>query len=97
MFVSPAYAGTTTADFLKWERKSQDAFLQNSISMAGVIASQTDPAISKCLDKWYFESDAVAQSRNEEILKLMPEYAQFRPQAFVMAYIENACGRFDRN
>lgn len=94
---SSAHAGTTTADFLKWERKSQEAFLQNSISMAGVIASQINPEISKCLDKLYFKSETSAKERNQEILDLMPKYAEFRPQAFIMAYVEDICGRFDRS
>ena len=94
---SSAHAGTTTADFLKWERKSQEAFLQNSISMAGVIASQINPEISKCLDKLYFKSETIAKERNQEILNLMPKYAEFRPQAFIMAYVEDMCGRFDRS
>lgn len=94
---SSAHAGTTTADFLKWEKKSQEAFMQNSISMAGVIASQINPEISKCLDKLYFKSENTAKERNQDILSLMPKYAEFRPQAFIMAYIEDICGRFDRN
>lgn len=94
--VNPAYAGTTTADFLRWERKSQEAFLQNSISMAGVIASQTDRQIAKCIDEWYFANVELVKSRNTEILEVMPEYKEFDPQAFLLAYLESACGKFDR-
>ena len=90
---SSAYAGTTTADFLKWERKSQESFLQISISMAGVIASQIKPEASKCLDQWYFTSEELQSKRHDEILEIMPQYKDFDPHAFLLAYLEQACGK----
>ena len=90
---SSAHAGTTTADFLKWERKSQESFLQISISMAGVIASQIKPKASKCLDEWYFTSEELQSKRHDEILEIMPQYKDFDPHAFLLAYLEQACGK----
>ena len=89
-------AGTTTGDFLTWDANSQNAYLQNSISMAGVIASQAKPDIARCLDDWYFVDTATIQMRNTEILGIMASYREFKPQAVLLAVLEDVCGRFDR-
>ena len=91
--VSNANAGTTTSDFLKWERKSQEAFLQNSITMAGVIAAQSKPKISKCIDEWYFQSTDLRQRRHDEILMFMPKLKDYSPSAVVLAILNNVCGK----
>ena len=87
-------AGTTTADFLKWERKSQIAYLQISISMAGYIASQIRPDIGKCLNDWYYKTKTLQKQRQNEILKAMPKYKKYDPTAVVLGYLEGACGKF---
>ena len=48
------------------------------------------------MDDCYFKDDDTVQTRNQEMLDLMPEYVEFRPQAFILAYLEDVCGRFDR-
>ncbi len=65
--------------------------------MVGVVAAQTAPAIAGCLDEWYFASDTIAEERNAEILSVMVNYQEFDPQAFLLAYLENVCGEFERN
>jgi len=95
--IFPANAGTTTADFLKWERQSQESFLQNSISMVGVVASQASPQIAECLNGWYFQSSALAKERHAQILDVMPQYAEYDPQAVILAVLEGACGKFKKN
>ena len=94
---SNAAAQTTTADFLQWGRSSQDAFLQNSLSMAGVIASQTNPEIGRCLDEWYFTDAALREMRNGQILDEMQNLQEYLPQAVLLAIIEDVCGRYPRN
>ncbi|MEP4987393.1 MAG: hypothetical protein ABJV68_06840 [Paracoccaceae bacterium] len=88
-------AETTTADFLTWERSAQDSFIQTSLSMTGVLVSQVRPEMAKCLDSWYFESKAKQDIRHSEILDVMPQYAEFDPQAVLLGYIESVCGRID--
>lgn len=87
-----AKAETTTADFLKWEPGQQEAFFQATISMTGVIASQSNPEIARCLDQWYFVDDQTRQKRNQEILKLMPQFETFIPTAVILAVINDVCG-----
>ena len=68
--------------------------MQTSISMAGVIASQTRPETARCIDTWYYENEATKRTRHEEILQTMPDYAEFTPHAFLLAYLESVCGTF---
>lgn len=89
-----AIAGTTTADFLKWEKKAQVSFLQVSISMAAVIASQAKPKIARCLNDWYYKTKALQIQRQNEILHMMPKYKKYDPTAVLLGYIEGACGKF---
>ena len=92
---APAQAGTTTADFLKWEREAQESFLQISISMAGVIASQINQETAICMDEWYFGDKDLQQQRHAEILKIMPDYTTYDPHAVLMAYLESVCGKLN--
>ena len=87
-------AGTTTADFLKWEKKAQVSFLQVSISMAAVIAAQAKPKIASCLNDWYYKTKALQIQRQNEILQVMPNYKKYDPTAVLLGYIESACGKF---
>lgn len=91
---SSAMAGTTTADFLKWERKAQVSYLQISILMAGTVASQIRPDIARCIDNWYLKSKELQEKRHIEIIKIMPKYAEYSPTAVILGFIEQACGSF---
>ncbi|MEO1189599.1 MAG: hypothetical protein AAFW60_11050 [Pseudomonadota bacterium] len=90
-----AYAATTTADFLKWERSAQDSFFQISITMAATIAAQHRPQIAKCLEDWYFRNSELQDQRHDEILNQMPELTSYRPASVVLAFLEAACGKLD--
>ena len=96
LFCIPAYAETafTGEDFLGWDQSAQTGFVQTSVSMAGIIASQTKPEIARCIDGWYFASDAVLDQRNSEIIALIGENAGFHPSAVILAAIQRECGTF---
>lgn len=89
----PAWTATTTADFLKWDRKAQVFFLNTSVSMAGFIISQTNSKRAKCIQKWYFKSADVQSSRQNQILSEMRRYTEFHPNAVLVSLIERACGQ----
>ena len=91
---SVARAGTTTADFLKWERKAQASFFQASIGMAGVIASQINPKIAKCIDQWYFVPGPLQMQREEKMLMDMSAYGDYHPSAVILGFVQQACGDF---
>ena len=64
--------------------------------MAAVIASQATPEIARCLDDWYFVDADTMKTRNAEVLDVMASYLVFKPQAVLLAIVEDVCGRFDR-
>lgn len=61
--------------------------------MASAIASQTDKSIQKCLDDWYVSN---SDERNEQILKVIAENAEFPPTAVLVAIIEKKCGSYPK-
>jgi len=89
----PASAGTTTADFLTWERKAQVSFFSTSIAMAAFILVQTKPKSAQCIEAWYFKNKHIQEQRNFEFLAEMPKYKKFHPQAVILGFIEQACGK----
>lgn len=92
--IGSAQAGTTTSEFLKWERKNQESFLDISITMAGVIAAQSKPKVAKCLDGWYFESVELQDQRYQEILDFMPRLKEYSPTTVVLSILNDVCGEF---
>ncbi|MBL4829526.1 MAG: hypothetical protein JKY55_06535 [Aliivibrio sp.] len=89
-----AMAGFTAKKFLGWEKSAQDSFLQISISMAGVITTQTHTKMADCIDNWYFKDDETRFRRNKTILETMAKYLDHHPAGIVAASIERACGKF---
>lgn len=90
---APSFAdGLTAADVLNWPTDSQGFFLSTAVGMAGVIATQNDPAKAECLDEWYF---ADRSSANQEILAAMRRFPTYHPNGVLMAVIEKRCGSFD--
>ena len=85
----------TGNDFSNWERVSQDSYIQSSIMMAGVIASQIKPEISSCIDSWYFESESVKSTRNNEIRALVSQYSTYHPSGVILAAVQQECGAFE--
>lgn len=80
--------------FLAWDRAAQNGFINTSISMAGIIASQTKPAIAACIDDWYFQSPAIKAQRNDEIRQSIRENVEFHPGAVIYAILTKRCGAF---
>lgn len=78
--------------FLGWSYKSQANFFQTSITMAGVVFTDIDKGISKCISDWYFEGEGQMDKRNRQILKTMAKYPDHHPSGVVMAFINKACG-----
>lgn len=90
----PVYAqdGYTSAEFLERTIESQDAFMQTSVTMIGVVATQVRPEIAHCIDDWY-GGDAMDR-RNNFIRSVMREHSEFHPSGVVLAVVQRECGRF---
>ncbi|MBL27252.1 MAG: hypothetical protein CMM50_06860 [Rhodospirillaceae bacterium] len=90
---SPWAEGFSSADFLRWDRQSQDFLIQTSVTMVGIVASQTTENFAPCLDRWYSASDdQVRASRHDHILDVMREHPDYHPQAVILAVLKKQCG-----
>jgi len=84
----------TSAEFLSsGSVKSQDAYIQNAVTMTGVVATQVRPEVAACIDKWYAYSDGSNEKRNKEIREVMREYPEYHPAGVILAVIQQACGK----
>ncbi|MEM8772991.1 MAG: hypothetical protein AAGD92_15190 [Pseudomonadota bacterium] len=86
----------TSAEFLTWERGSQEFYIDASVGMAGLIITRNDATKGKCLDGWYLsDQDEVI----DHILEVMEANPTFHPRGVLAAIIEKKCGsmEFDAN
>lgn len=84
--------GFTAADVLGWDQKSQNSYFETSISMAGVLASQSKNPAVHCIDDWYFGSAGHKSRVNDEIRATMQQYPDYYPATVIVAVIERECG-----
>lgn len=87
--------GFTGEAFGTWSETGQDSYIQSSVMMAGVIATQIQPEISSCIDNWYFGTPAAKAERNAEIKALIDQYASYHPSGVILAAVQQACGSFE--
>lgn len=83
----------TSAELLNWSTESQRSYIQTSVGMASVIASQISDTKAGCIGRWYFDDN---RARLAEIHASMKKNSQFHPQAVILALMQKACGRFGR-
>lgn len=89
--IAEKFTGKT---FAERSRESQDAYIQISITMAGVVASQTKPSVSKCIDDWYVKGDGNLEIRNASIREIIAKYPNHHPSAVIFAALKRRCGAF---
>ena len=78
-----------SSEFLKWKRSSQEFYLDATIGMAGLIASQNDKEQGKCIDSWYIDDHAAAIDYILDTMRRAPDY---HPRGVIAAVIEKKCG-----
>lgn len=83
-----------SSEFLTWERNSQEFYIDTTIGMAGLIASQNDQAKGQCIDEWYFQRQSDA---TDFILDVMRDYPNYHPRGTIAAIIEKQCGSLTFN
>lgn len=84
----------TGTEFLTWPRASQDAFLQNSITMTGIVATQSHGNIADCIDRWYSADRSAHAAIHESIVETIRKNQDYHPQAVLLAVIQRRCGSF---
>lgn len=89
----------TSATVLEWDRTSQNALFQNSVTMIGIVATQTGQhgEIAECINEWYWEDGEVSPARNEQLRDTLALYPEHHPQVIVLAVVQKACGSFDES
>lgn len=83
--------GFTGAEFADWSRTAQDSYIQTSVTMAGVVLTQTHPTVSTCIDEWYLGEGAQA-ARNETIRSTIDKFGDHHPSGVILAVLLQACG-----
>ncbi|MEM6914753.1 MAG: hypothetical protein AAF511_12330 [Pseudomonadota bacterium] len=86
--------GFTGADFATWSAKSQDSYIQSSLTMAGVVLTQTHPSVARCLNDWYAAGETLAD-RNDLVRDTIVAYEEAHPAGVIMAVILRECGPLD--
>lgn len=86
--------GFTSADVLQWSHRSQEAMFQTSVTMIGIVATQTGNHghIARCIDQW--TANGTEAARNDRIRDAMRRFPQHHPQAIILALVEKECGAF---
>lgn len=82
----------TSADLLERPIEAQNAHIQVSVMMIGVVATQIRPDIAHCVNDWY-GGEQMGQ-RNEFIRSMMLEHSEFHPAGVILAIVQRECGRF---
>ena len=92
----PLYAKEvfTAEKFLQFNKAEQASYFQISVTMAGVIATQTRKDLARCIDDWYFENSETIEKRNAFMVSLMKKYPTHHPSGIIAAAIKKACGPF---
>lgn len=83
--------GFTAAEFLDWPAANQKLFIETSVLMSAVIASQNNQDVSRCVSAWHVREKPSAFS---PIMKALRENRSFHPQAVILAVLQKACGSF---
>ncbi len=79
---------------MSWPEASQNSFIETSVTMAGVVFTQTYPEKAVCLNDWYFADEAWVR-RNPEIREMIAAYPDGHPSGVILALILRDCGGFD--
>ena len=88
-----AAEGFTGKEFLTWDRGNQNSFIETSITMIGIVASQGWDGATKCLNDWYFTNHTIRSREHDEIIALIRDYPDFHPQGVILGFIERKCGK----
>ena len=83
--------GFNGSDLLEWSQKNQQFYFEVSVSMAGVIAAQSQREQAQCIDEWHAGQH---ERQYEEILEAIRTHPTFHPQGVIFAVLRKACGAF---
>lgn len=80
--------GFDGSKLLLWDQKNQNSYIQVSVTMAGVIASQVDRTMARCIDDWHGRQEANGYRQIRESIGKSPTY---HPQGVILLALRKAC------
>ena len=83
--------GLTGTQFAGWPVDSQDSYIQTSVTMAGVVITQVNPAVSRCIDDWYVGGGRRSE-RDAAIREIIRTHPNYHPSGTILAVLMDACG-----
>ncbi|GAB5448435.1 MAG: hypothetical protein Gyms2KO_33080 [Gymnodinialimonas sp.] len=84
----------TGAEFATWSEESQNGFMQTSVTMAGIVFTQTHPGHASCIDAQYFADGAWDTSRGQ-LRNTILDHQDAHPGGVILAVILRDCGALD--
>ena len=87
--------GFTGEEFATWEIINQRSYIQTSVMMAGVVATQVKPEISQCIDTWFFLSDETLAREASAMAAVIEQYPAHHPSGVILALVQQKCGKFE--
>lgn len=82
----------TSGEFLTWKSEQRIAYIQNSITMVGIVATQLDKEKARCIDAWHSKQ---INSGHPVVLRAMRKHADYHPQAIVLWILQKECGKLN--
>lgn len=89
--VSRAQESFKSAEFLKYSRGEQRAYVMVATGMAGLVAGQNRPEQSQCVGRWVTEHDS---SDFKVVIDAMKTNQTYHPLGVILAVLQKACGPF---
>ncbi|AZV79057.1 hypothetical protein EBB79_15045 [Parasedimentitalea marina] len=85
-----AAEGFTGSEFTEWSEAGQNNYIETSVTMAGMVFSQTHPSVATCINYWYFAS-ASGDSEVKMIRDTVEQYNTAHPSGVILAVILREC------
>lgn len=83
--------GLNGTEFAAWSEDSQNGFMQTSLTMAGIVFTQTSPEHSACINDRYFAEGRWDGAR-DELRATILQNSDAHPGGVILAVILRDCG-----
>lgn len=86
--------GLTGDVFQDWSIEGQDSYIQTSVTMAGIVFTQTHPGHAACINTTYFGGN-LWDARRAEFRDTITKFPAAHPGGVILAMILKECGPLD--
>lgn len=81
--------------FNTWSDEAKTSFVEISVTMAAMVAGQTNPTVGRCYSDWYFDDSGTQNARRAEILTAINGFPDYHPSATLLAVLGRNCGKVE--